>query len=88
MNSTGRLSAKGSSDAAEWAAKRKQQMERARQLKEERKSGGLSSASGGGSVFKNAGQDFVHRNRKNTTTRSEVETMGDDIKPRDDSPGC
>lgn len=66
MNSTGRLSQKASNDAADWAARRKEQMERARLLKEERKSGGLSSASGGGSVFKNAGQDFVHRNRKNS----------------------
>jgi len=54
MNSTGRLSAKGSQDAADWAAKRKEKMERARLLKEERKSGGISSASASGSVFKNA----------------------------------
>ena len=39
MNSTGGLSQKGSSDAKDWALKRKEQMERAKQLREERKYG-------------------------------------------------
>ena len=55
MNSTGRLSAKGSSDASEWARKRQEQMERAKQLREERKNGSVSASSASGSVFKNAG---------------------------------
>ena len=57
MNGTS-MSSKASTDAAEWAQKRKEKMERALQLKEERKSGGLSSQ---GSVFKSAAQDTVHR---------------------------
>ena len=65
MNSTGRLSHKGSSDAAEWAAKKKEQMERARQLREERKNGVAGGHNTSGSVFKNAGADFVHRNASN-----------------------
>ena len=70
MHSTGRLSAKGSADAQDWAAKRKEQMERARQLKEERKSGGLSSASNSGSVFKNTAMDSVHRRKNSVNGRS------------------
>ena len=40
-------------------------MERAKQLREERKNGSVS-ASSSGSVFKNAGQDTVHRQRQNS----------------------
>ena len=50
-------------------------MERARQLKEERKSGGLSSASGTGSVFKNAAQDSVHRRKNSVNGRSQQLTQ-------------
>lgn len=60
MNSTGRLSQKGSSDANDWAAKRKEQMERAKQLREERKNGVTNAHNTSGSVFKNAGENFVH----------------------------
>ena len=58
MNSTGRLSHKGSNDAADYAAKRKAQMERAKQLREERKNGGVGSSQSS-SVFKSVGQDFI-----------------------------
>ena len=61
MNSTGNLSHKASSGAAEYAAKRKEQMERAKQLREERKNGVSGGHNTSGSVFKNAGADFVHR---------------------------
>ena len=46
-------------------------MERARQLREERKNGVGSSASS--SVFKSAGQDFVHR--QGSQTRSQGYTQ-------------
>ena len=60
MNSTGRLSHKGSSEAAQYAQKRQEQIERARQLREERKNGGIGSSSSS-SVFKSAGHDSLHR---------------------------
>jgi len=44
--------------ANEWALKRKEQMERARLLREERKSGGGGAS---GNLLKNAGAEFVHR---------------------------
>ena len=65
MNSTGRLSNKASSDAADYAAKRKQQMERAKQLREERKNGGVG-ASTSSNVFKSAGQDFIRQGSTNS----------------------
>jgi hypothetical protein len=43
----------------EWANKRKDQMEKARLLREERKSGN------GGASLKAAGVDFVHRQNSN-----------------------
>ena len=73
MNSTGRLTNKGSVDAAEYANKRKMQMERAKQLREERKNGGVGSSQSS-NVFKSAGQDFVHR-QSSTNSRSAQQTQ-------------
>lgn len=71
MNSTGRLSQKGSVDAAEYARNRKEKMERARMLREERKTGVSSSASS--SVFKAAGERSVHR--QGSQNRSQQHTQ-------------
>jgi len=48
-------------NATEYAAKRKEQMERAKQIREERKSGVSSSSN----ALQGAGQEFVHRNNSN-----------------------
>ena len=65
MNSTGRLTNKGSNDAADYAQKRKMQMERAKQLREERKNGGVGN-SASSNVFKSAGQDFIRQGSTNS----------------------
>jgi hypothetical protein len=59
MTSRDGSSNRGSVGVQEWAAKRKEQMERARLLREERKSGQ------GGTSLKAAGQEFVHRQDSN-----------------------
>ena len=78
MNSTGRLSSKASNDAAEWALKRKEQMERARAIREERKSGGIGG-SASSSVFKNVGQEFVHRQSSNGRSQQHTQMSNPNV---------
>ena len=62
MNSTGGLSSaqRGSMNANEWAQKRKEQMEKARILRDERKAG-----NSGSNALKSMGQDMIHRTNSN-----------------------
>jgi|Transcript_18574 hypothetical protein len=80
MNSTGRLTQKGSTDAAEYAQKRQAQMERARQMREERKNGVGSSSSS--SVFKNVGHESLHR-AASTNSRSAQQTQMSGVNVQD-----
>ena len=50
-------------------------MERARQLREERKSGVASGHNTSGSVFKSAGADFVHRGASNGRSATGISQM-------------
>lgn len=56
------LNTRGSMNANEWATKRKEQVERAKQLREERKTGVSQSSN----ALKGAGQEFVHRSNSNS----------------------
>ena len=56
------LNNRGSVNANEWAAKRKEQMDRAQQLRNDRKNGVSSSSN----TLKGAGQEFVHRANSNS----------------------
>lgn len=63
MNSTGGLShaQRSSMNANDWATKRKEQIERARQLRDERKLGAPSA----NNPLKAMGSDLVHRGGSN-----------------------
>lgn len=53
---------RASVNANDWAQKRREQVERAKQMREDRKSGVSSSSN----ALKGAGQEFVHRTNSNS----------------------
>jgi hypothetical protein len=55
------LNARGSQSANEWAQKRREQVEKAKMVREERKNGSTSSSN----ALQGAGQEFVHRTNSN-----------------------
>lgn len=61
------LNSRGSMAANEYAQKRKEQIERARILREERKHG----VSGSNNALQGAGQEFVHRAGSNNSRQKQ-----------------